>query len=174
MLVNSRTDKQLVGHSPDGVLTAIFCGLVGSNSFATPWNIACQAPCPRNSPDKNTVVGCHFLLQGIILTQGLNSHLLDQQAGSLPLNHQGSPLTAIRINKLSHAVTDRPVQNQAKLCWCQKSGQSALAENSDHKGPRQVPLGSQTALFLDLVTCTSLICKNSNATLQDMYPFLCT
>ena len=115
MLVNSRTDKQLVGHSPDGVLTAIFCGLVGSNSFATPWNIALQAPCPRNSPDKNTGAGCHFLLQGIILTQGLNSHLLDQQAGSLPLNHQGSPLTAIRINKLSHAVTEGPVQNQAKL-----------------------------------------------------------
>ena len=80
MLVNSRTDKQLVGHSPDGVLTAIFCGLVGSNSFATPWNIACQAPCPWNSPDKNTGVSCHFLLQGIILTQGLNSHLLDWQA----------------------------------------------------------------------------------------------
>ena len=87
MLVNSRTDKQLVGHSPDGVLTAIFCGLVGSNSFATPWNIACQAPCPRNSPDKNTVVGCHFLLQGIYLTQGSNPGLLILYH----LSHQGSP-----------------------------------------------------------------------------------
>ena len=31
--------------------------------------------CPWNSPGKNTGAGCHFLLQGIILTQGLNSHL---------------------------------------------------------------------------------------------------
>ena len=34
--------------------------------FATPWD----------SPGKNTGVGCHFLLQGIFLTQGSNPHLL--------------------------------------------------------------------------------------------------
>ena len=28
--------------------------------------------CPWNSPGKNTAVGCHVLLQGIYLTQGLN------------------------------------------------------------------------------------------------------
>ena len=32
--------------------------------------------CPSNSPGKNTEVGCHFLLQGIFLMQGLNPHLL--------------------------------------------------------------------------------------------------
>ena len=40
-----------------------------------------------DSPDRNTGVGCHFLLQGIFLTQGLNLcllHLLHWQAGSLP------------------------------------------------------------------------------------------
>ena len=31
---------------------------------------------PWNSPGKNTRVDCHFLLQGIFLTQGLNSCLL--------------------------------------------------------------------------------------------------
>ena len=36
-------------------------------------------------------MGCHFLLQGIFLTQGWNSCLLHWQAGSLPLSHQGSP-----------------------------------------------------------------------------------
>ena len=40
---------------------------------------------------KNTGVGCHFLLQGIFLTQGLNSHLLHWQAESLPLCHLRSP-----------------------------------------------------------------------------------
>ena len=33
---------------------------------------------------KNTGTGCHFLLQGIFLTQGSNSHLLHWQAGSTP------------------------------------------------------------------------------------------
>ena len=35
---------------------------------------------------------CHFLLQGIFLTQGSNPCLLHWQVDSLPLNHQGSPL----------------------------------------------------------------------------------
>ena len=30
--------------------------------------------CPWDFPGKNTEVGCHFLLQGIFLTQGLNLH----------------------------------------------------------------------------------------------------
>ena len=40
------------------------CGL--SVSLVHPWDF----------PGKNTVVGCHFLLQKIFLTQGLNLHLL--------------------------------------------------------------------------------------------------
>ena len=50
--------------------------------------------CPWDFPGKNTGVGCHFLLQGIFLTQGSNLsllHLLHWQAGSLPLCHLGSP-----------------------------------------------------------------------------------
>ena len=50
--------------------------------------------CPWASPDKDTGVGCHFLLQGIFLTQGLNPHLLHWQADSLPLSHLSSPLDA--------------------------------------------------------------------------------
>ena len=46
---------------------------------------------PWDSPVKNTRVGCHFLLQGIFLTQGSNLHLQDWQVGSLPLSHQGNP-----------------------------------------------------------------------------------
>ena len=43
--------------------------------------------CLWNFPGKNTGVGCHFLLLGIFLTQGLNSsllRLLHWQADSLP------------------------------------------------------------------------------------------
>ena len=48
--------------------------------------------CPRDSPSKNTGVGCHLLLQGIFATQGSNLCLLHWQAGSLLLSHQGSLL----------------------------------------------------------------------------------
>ena len=48
--------------------------------------------CPWDSPGKNAGVGCHFLLQGIFLTQGLNPSLLHWQADSLLLSHQGYPL----------------------------------------------------------------------------------
>ena len=50
--------------------------------------VALQALCPWDSPDKNTGVGFHAFLQGIVLTQGSNPCLLCHlhwQAGSLPI-----------------------------------------------------------------------------------------
>ena len=47
--------------------------------------------CSWDCPGKNTGVSCHFLLQGIFLTQGSNLPLLHWQADCLPLNHQGRP-----------------------------------------------------------------------------------
>ena len=44
--------------------------------------------CPWDFLGKHTGVGCHFLLQGIFLTQGLNLGLL--QWPHLPLSHLGS------------------------------------------------------------------------------------
>ena len=38
----------------------------------TPQTVVLQAPLSMNFPGKNTGVGCHFLLQGISQTQGLN------------------------------------------------------------------------------------------------------
>ena len=60
--------------------------------FVALWTIAHQTPLVHG---KNTGVGCYFLLQGIFLTQESNLHLLrllHWQAGSLPLNHLGSPV----------------------------------------------------------------------------------
>ena len=47
--------------------------------------------CPWDFPGKNAGVACHALLQGIFLTQGLNSCLLHRQKDSLLLSHQGTP-----------------------------------------------------------------------------------
>ena len=46
------------------------------DSFVTSWTVFHQAPLSMGFPGKNTGVGCHFLLQGISLTQGSNPCLL--------------------------------------------------------------------------------------------------
>ena len=56
---------------------------------AAPWLL-----CPWDFLGKNTRMGCHLLLQGIIPTQGLNPCLLCLlcwQVGSLPLASPGKP-----------------------------------------------------------------------------------
>ena len=76
---------------------------VVSDSFATPWTAACQAPLSMEFSRKATGEGCHFLLQGIFLTQGLNPcllHLLHWQADSLPPSHLESPSLNLTLNKL--------------------------------------------------------------------------
>ena len=75
-------------------LLLLFSHLVMS-SLWTLWIIAWQAPLSMDFPDKNTGVGCHFLLQRTFPTQGLNPHLLHWQAEFLLLSHQPSPDTMI-------------------------------------------------------------------------------
>ena len=58
---------------------------------AIPWTVAHQAPLSVNSPDKNTGVGSHSLLQRIFLTQGSNPDLLHCRWIPYHLSHQGSP-----------------------------------------------------------------------------------
>ena len=60
--------------------------------FATPWSVVFQAPLSMGFPSKNTGEGCHFLLQRIFLTQGLNPCFLTPlhwQMDSSPLSHLG-------------------------------------------------------------------------------------
>ena len=47
--------------------------------------------CPWHFPGKNTGMGCHFLLQGIFPTQGLNSGLLHCRQILYQLSYKGSP-----------------------------------------------------------------------------------
>ena len=63
-----------------------------SNSFVTSWTVAYPTPLFMEFSRKYWRVGCHFLLQGIFLTQGLNICLLHWQADSLPMSHQRSPV----------------------------------------------------------------------------------
>ena len=55
-------------------LVAVVQSLSHIRLFATTQLQPARLLRPQDFPDKNTVVGCHFLLQGIFLTQGLNLH----------------------------------------------------------------------------------------------------
>ena len=87
----SRGQRSLVGYSPWGAKSRTWLsacpGHLGSPScscnsssvvaklcltLVTPWTVAC----PWDSPGKNAGVGCHFLLQGIFLTQESSIRLL--------------------------------------------------------------------------------------------------
>ena len=55
--------------------------------------------CPWDFPGKNTAVGCHFLLQGILLTQGLNTGLLHCRQILYRLSYKGSDYTVVVTNR---------------------------------------------------------------------------
>ena len=53
------------------------CSVTKSHPTLQPHELQhARLPCPWDSPGSNTGMGCHFLLQGIFPTQGLNQHLL--------------------------------------------------------------------------------------------------
>ena len=63
--------------------------------------------CPWNSPDKNTGVGCHSLLQGIFPSQESNSGLLHCRQILYHLIHQGNPIFKLDDAKLlSHLLQE--------------------------------------------------------------------
>ena len=54
--------------------------------------------------DKNTGVGCHFLLRGLFPIQGSNPCLLHWQVDSLPLSHLGSPNHCYGFSQIFWAI----------------------------------------------------------------------
>ena len=78
------------------VCVCVCARLVAQSCLTLCYPLDCNPPvsCPWDSPGKNTGAGCHFLLQRIFPTQGLNPSLLClencRQMLSL-LSHQGSP-----------------------------------------------------------------------------------
>ena len=103
---------------------------------ATLWTVARQVPCPWDSPGKDTGVGCHALLQGIFLTQGLNPRLLrllQWQAGSLPAApHQ---LVCYVVSVMSDSLRPHGLE-PTRLLWSappQEPGKNTPGKNSPGK-----------------------------------------
>ena len=96
--------------------TLYFCWLhvcsVMSNSSQPDGLLSARLLCPWNFPSKKTGLGFHFLLQGIFLTQGLNSSLLCDlkwQVGSLslvPPGVQSGGLQSIEFQRVRNNWSD--------------------------------------------------------------------
>ena len=79
--------------------------------FPTPWTVAPGAPLCMEFPSKDTGVGCHFLLQGVFLTQGSNSGLQHCRQMLYPLSHM-NPL----YNTFSSVQLSSVTQSCLTLC----------------------------------------------------------
>ena len=77
-----------LAYSSPEVTVCVLSESVMSDSFETPWTAAPQAPLSIEFPRQSTEVGCHLLLQGIFLTQGLNLCLLHHRQILYLWNHQ--------------------------------------------------------------------------------------
>ena len=82
-----------------------------SNSFATPWTVVYKAPLSMGFPRQDYC----SLLQGIFSNQGLKLHLLQWQAYSFLLSHQGSPYMYLFFSS-----------NSCPNCFCCSVTQSCL------------------------------------------------
>ena len=92
------------------------------------WNVThcdpmdCSPPrllCPWDFPGKNSGVGCHFLLHGIFLDQGLNPRLLHWQVDSLlPRHHRSIKPTLHTTCIFIHQMWTRlPFVHQTQWTW---------------------------------------------------------
>ena len=116
MLLHSRNEHSIVN---DFVRVLSLSDSVGP--------VDCNPPDPSvhgDSPDKNTGVTCHFLLQGIFPTQGLNPcllHLLHWWVDSLPLRYPGklqdSTPIGVLILQLNKVKVKHTPSSQHQPCF---------------------------------------------------------
>ena len=118
------SDRVSEGNGPGSCVLS--CSVVPDSLRHHRLYVAHRLLCAWDSPGTNPGVGCHFLLQGIVPTQGLSLGLLHCRQILYCLSHQGSPVqgpNTVRsptneskaLPVLSHANTEQgyPVQSKA-------------------------------------------------------------
>ena len=83
--------------------------------FETAWTIAYQGPLPMGFSRQDTRMGCHFLLQGIFLTQGSNPGLPHCGQTLYDLSHQGMETILFGLCPLTLRSTPSP--GSVRLSW---------------------------------------------------------
>ena len=103
----------------------VLSGYIISNCCATPWTIADRLLCPWHSPGKNPGVSCHFLLQGIFVTQ-VSPPLAN---GFLTTAPPGKPRTQILVGLLvisQHPLILCEISDSPRGLRCPRAQASAL------------------------------------------------
>ena len=93
---------------------SLFSRKVVSDSFLTRWTVVHQAPLSMGFPRQEHWSGCHFLLQGIFPTQGLNLHLLHCwwiQRSPLPMLSSMMLTTSLQPPFYPHTSSDRILED---------------------------------------------------------------
>ena len=86
-----------------------------SDSFVTPWTVACQAPLSMEFSRQEYWSGLPSLLHGIFPTQGLKLSLLHCRQIFYHLSYQGSPNT-VNLNPIESCMCAKLLQLYQTLC----------------------------------------------------------
>ena len=86
-----------------------------SDSFVTPWTVACQAPLSMEFSRQEYWSGLPSLLHGIFPTQGLNLSLLHCRQIFYHLSYQGRPNT-VNLNPIESCMCAKLLQLYQTLC----------------------------------------------------------
>ena len=109
--------------------------------------------CPWDSPDKNTGVGCHTLLQEIFPTQRSNPGLPHCRHILYQLSHQGSPRILEWVAYPFPSGTSQPRdQTQVSRITCRFFTSSATREAHIVIGGEEIQIQTQTLELLLLTT----------------------
>ena len=113
---------------------------------------------PWDFPSKNNGVCCHFLLQGIFLTQESNPRLLHWQEDSLPLSHLGSPKTHANCSDSKHDSNLSASQStRGTETFSLSSTKSSEGPNTTHREDEKICQGiSQEGWLLQSMTWSVL------------------
>ena len=80
------------------ILLFFSCSVV-SDSFVTPWTVACQAPLTMGFPRQKYWNGLPYPSSGDLPDPGIKPTSLASQEDSLLLSYQGSPVPILQMRK---------------------------------------------------------------------------
>jgi len=95
-----------------------FSRSVVSNSLRPHGLQHARPPCPWNFPGKNTGVGSHSFLWGILLTQGLNPGLLHCNQILLPSEPSRKPSVMLRQWQMKDEEEGKWWTSKCRQSWC--------------------------------------------------------
>ena len=117
--------------------------------------------CPWNSLGKNTGVGCHFLLQGIFLVQGLNLGLLHFRQ-ILPCSYSSRIIMESKHSVQTHEILIPLPPSSQQLSYSNRQSTLPTASLSQAK---KVSFSSSHSLWLHRVSgCWSRYTARDNPT----------